>query len=90
MRHITTADYKEISRVYKNNAGHYEWYRGDINIECPDAGTCNLNITAINYHNSKGDLVDIVPVWWDFSAFNEQGEAIISDFNFTDLKSYLF
>jgi hypothetical protein len=31
---------------------------------------------------------DIVPVWWEFHTFNQQGE-ILNDFSFTELRNYL-
>ena len=33
-------------------------------------------------------LTDIVPVWWEFHTFNQQGE-MLNDFSFNELRRYL-
>lgn len=36
-----------------------------------------------------GDIMDIVPIWWEFHSYNEDGEETDNDFAFSELKKYL-
>ena len=93
--------YTISSKLYHHLASHLVelvgqrgYYSGSFEFEF-DGVWCEMTLSAVVYHQSEPDegynscaVTDMIPVWWEFHTFNQQGE-ILNDFSFTELRNYL-
>lgn len=75
--------------------GSKGYYSGVIDFSF-DGIECSLHLAAVTYHSTDhaaGEkwtyLSDIVPVWWEFHTYNEEGEEVLNNFSFNELRELL-
>ena len=94
MIHIDKTAYHLIADKLRREIGTDDYYSGEVVHQTPEYDA-TLTSTLIIYRSTHTapdrtftTIDDIVPVWWEFHTFNQQGE-ILNDFSFTELRNYL-
>lgn len=94
MIEISCDIYREIAVRLLDRIGTSEYFNGSVEYETDEMYT-RLTLTAIIYRRTetapegtRKPMVDMVPVWWEFSTIQEHGE-MINDFSLAELKTYL-
>ena len=78
--------YAEVLRAFMEVAGEKKVYTGTI-----DGNGWMFAIRALIYRDghSAEDVTDIVPIWWEFSTFNEDGVKVENDFSMKYFRSLI-
>ena len=63
-----------------------DYFNGRIEDQTEEAAS-TLTATLIVYRSAEG-VIDIVPVWWEFSMHQPAGE-VLTDFSWKEFKAYL-
>lgn len=89
--------YKNLAQLLVSRIGDRHYYNGTARIEDEEI-TGELKSTLIIYRELLLDptdmshavnrITDIVPVWWEFSAYNTEG-SIPNDFSWSEFRPYL-
>ncbi len=94
---FTEKDYKNIAKLVADEIRSEDYKSIEIEYETKSF-TANLNLTVIMYwiHDNDGagkpfyEINDIVPIWWEMTTHDLDGEYHNNDFQFSQLKEYLF
>lgn len=98
MIEIRPTDYAYVAANLAAAIEGKEFFSGTICTEHDDFYS-TLIATLIIYHNHPHSdshlppeaprVVDIVAVWWEFHTYDSEGEEILNDFSFADVKPLL-
>lgn len=91
---ISSQLYQEIASRLRDAVGRNSYFSGSL--EFAFEGTdCKLTASLVIYRKNVGmpdcpnDVIDdVVPVWWEFATMRD-GESVLNDFSFRDLKEFL-
>lgn len=83
---ITESCYKEVARQLEYEISDKEFMAGTIIAE--DYGVFDYDIII---YRSNEDIVDVVPIWWEFHTYEDEGNGseILNNFDFSKLKQEL-
>lgn len=91
---VTPELYEETAVRLAEAIGSENYFSGTIAFAFEDA-ECRLTASVIVYRSRvvqpdaiSDVLSDLVPVWWEFHTFC-QGDVMLNDFDFTELRRYL-
>ncbi len=94
MIEITADIYRRVATRLREEIATAEWFNGAIEGVMTDV-EWRLVLTAIVYRRTerlpeglRRPISDVVPVWWEFTTEGGVG-AVLNDFSFAELKSYL-
>jgi hypothetical protein len=94
MIEVTNETYSKVADSLRDKIGNAEWFNGTVDLET-ELCAARLTLSAIVYRRNESlpegnrrPIVDIVPVWWDFSTTTADGPAT-NDFSFARLKPHL-
>jgi hypothetical protein len=94
MIEITNETYRDVAAGLTESISDSDFFNGTIEFDF-DEFYAALTITAILHRRNETYpeglqrvTVDIIPVWWEFSTVQEQGE-VLNDFSFSELKKYI-
>ncbi len=94
MININRDEYRRMSADLLDLIGERNYFKGSVSINT-DKWDGWLNCVLIIYRDRisypEGDsdeIVDIIPVWWEFHTIEEDGE-VLNDFRFDELKRYI-
>lgn len=95
MYEVSSKLYFELSQRLIEALSADDYYSDSIEFEFDDV-TCRLLVSAVIYSQSEclpegreiRFISDIIPVWWEFHTFTEDGE-VINDFSFNELRNYI-
>lgn len=99
MKEITPNDYAYVAANVTDRIEHRSFFSGAIRTD-HEGFVSELIATLIIYRNRPeeepngptqllGTICDIVPVWWEFHTYDPEGEEMLNDFSFSDLKPLL-
>ena len=98
MREINPNDYAYVAANLAAEIEDRTFFSGTIRTE-HDGFDSELLTTLIIYRQKPqadcgptslmGPIVDVVPVWWEFHTFEHDGEEVLNDFYFSDVKPLL-
>jgi hypothetical protein len=94
MFNVSSVIYGRVAEIILDRIGPSDYLRESFEFEC-EGVVCRMLFSGVLYRKRlylpEGEfdaIDDIVPVWWEFHTFNQQGE-ILNDFSFTELRNYL-
>jgi hypothetical protein len=90
MKQITPNTYKRIAQLLlDDNKGNLRW-EGKIDT---DEGVFTATLFFYLSHDRFNDrtviIKDVVPIWWEFHTYDDEGDEVINDFSFAEFKLYL-
>ena len=98
MKEITTNDYAYVAANLAAEIEARNFFSGTICTNY-DGFDSELLVTLLIYRQKPrpeeegatllGPIVDVVPVWWEFHTFDPDGEEMLNDFSFSDVKPLL-
>ncbi len=98
MKEINPNDYAYVAANLAAEIEARNFFSGTIRTE-HDGFESELLATLIIYRQKAlpeegpttllGPIVDVVPVWWEFHTFDPDGEEVLNDFSFSDIKPLL-
>ena len=93
MFNVSSVIYGRVAEIITDRIGHTDYLRESFEFEC-DGVLCKMLFTAVLYRKRhampEGEyevVADIVPIWWEFHTFCEDGE-MLNDFSFNELRNY--
>lgn len=96
MIEISHQEYQRVADTLAPHLHSTDFYAGRT--ECTHNGyTSELIATLIVYrqplHNTdlptERHVIDVVPVWWEFHTYCPDGNEVLNDFSFSQLKPLL-
>lgn len=95
MYKISSALYSEVADRLRGYADGKGYYSGSFEFDFEQV-RCLMRLSGVVYHNIETivencthDRIDIVPVWWEFHTFDEEGNELLNEFSFNLLREYL-
>lgn len=97
MYQITSKLYLEVLNHLIGQIDNKGYYSGSFELDFDDI-RCRMTLSAVIYRSNNSDsesngseIEDIIPVWWEFHTItaNGDGEEILNDFSFNELRTYL-
>ena len=99
MKEITPNDYAYVAASVAERIEGRSFFSGTIRT-AHEGFESELITTLVIYRHKPtdtpngprqliGDVYEIVPVWWEFHTYDPEGEEIMNDFSFSDLKPLL-
>lgn len=92
---ISSQLYEELAGRLLEKIGRDNYFSGSVEISTDDT-ECKLTASLVIYRTlldlpegAIDAIDDIVPVWWEFATIRN-GEDVINDFSFNDLKEFIF
>lgn len=97
MYQISSTLYLQVLNLLVGHIDNKGYYSGSFELDFDDI-RCRMTLSAVIYrskdidaeHHQRG-IDDIIPVWWEFHTLtaNGDGEEILNDFSFNELRTYL-
>lgn len=94
MTEISDSVYRAVAGRLLAAIGRNDYFNGRIELDI-DGCRASLLATLIIYRTplrspegTGRPIADVVPVWWEFSLWN-QGEELLNDFSFNELRKLL-
>lgn len=95
MYNVSIELYDHLLGILCSEIGNKDYYSGVIDFSLGDV-ECSLHLSAVIYHSTdyytEGGctyLSDIIPVWWEFHTYNQEGEELLNNFSFNELRELL-
>ena len=91
---ISTQLYAEVMARLKEKIGAKGYFSGALSFDY-EGVFCRLVVSCFVYRRevalpegAHSEIVDLVPVWWEFHTLDESGEQL-NDFSFNELRALL-
>lgn len=97
MYQISSTLYREVLDCLVGQIDNREYFSGSLELDFDDI-RCRMTLSAVIYcsydfnaEQSVRTISDIIPVWWEFHTLkaNGNGEEILNDFSFNELRTYI-
>ena len=97
MYQISSTLYLQVLNLLAGHIDNKGYYSGSFELDFDDI-RCRMTLSAVIYRSKdidaeygKSSIEDIIPVWWEFhtKTANGDGEEILNDFSFNELRTYL-
>lgn len=79
--------YRDVADEVLNTIRDKDYFNGEVYGEIGEYGY-TLKVTLIIYQRD-GEVYKVVPLYWDMSTYDEEGDEIENDFLFSDLLKYI-
>lgn len=87
---ITPELYNEVAQRTREAIDKAGYIETVMQFDHSDEGVFySLYLSAIIYRNKLGRIVDIAPIWWEFSSTTPDKGAVLNDFVFNEVKSLI-
>lgn len=93
---LSTELYDELITRLKRAAEGKNYFAGRVEVQFPDLGSAYLLCSCfvhwrggLKHDGRKPEVGDFVPVWWEFHTFDADGNELLNDFSFDQLRSRL-
>ena len=93
---LTAYDYEQIAEAVADKIFDSSFFSGTIRTDIDGMDTELVATLVIYRHKPQeddfghrqliGDIYDIVPVWWEFNTYDEVGNQVPNDFQFSSLR----
>lgn len=94
MYNVSFQLYHKLAELLLEEVSECGYYNDSIEF-CHEGIDCQLLLSAVIYHriveapDYRTEIIsDIVPVWWEFHTYTEDGE-ILNTFSFNELRTFI-
>lgn len=95
MYEISSALYSEVADRLRGYIDGKGYYSGSFEFDF-EGIHCLMRLSGVIYRtretifgNQTHCIEDMVPVWWEFHTFNEEGVELLNEFSFNILREHL-
>lgn len=93
---FTTELYQELLAALYRAIDGRDYYTGRLSITLPEGGeallicTCFVCWRGVSAPDGRwNELRDLIPVWWEMHTFDAEGNELLNDYSFEEMRDYL-